>query len=65
MCGVVRVYRHLHERVRRQYGYVQNIPRHLTDVVELRPVQIVQAFIDFRTHTIEKPDWGEPAGEET
>jgi hypothetical protein len=33
MYGVVRVYRHLPERVRRQYGYVQNIPRHLTNVV--------------------------------
>ena len=35
ICGVDRVYRHLHERVRRQYRYVQNIPRHPTDVVEL------------------------------
>jgi hypothetical protein len=65
MCGVEKVYRHLLERVRRQYGYVQNVPRHLTNVVELRPNQIVQTFIDFRTHTIKEPDWGELTGEAT
>jgi hypothetical protein len=65
MCGVEKVYCHLLERVRRQYGYVQNVPRHLTNVVELRPNQIVQTFIDFRTHTIKEPDWGELTGEAT
>jgi len=65
MCGVDKVYRHLPERVRRLYKYVQNVPRHLTDVVELRPTHIVQAFIDFCTHTINDPDWGQPAGEST
>ena len=35
MSGVDKVYRHFPERVKRQYGYVQNVPRHLTDVVEL------------------------------
>jgi len=53
------------ERVRRQYKYVHNVPRQPTNVVELRPDQIVQEFIDFCTHTIKEPDWGEPAGEET
>ena len=52
-------------RVLWQYGYVQTVPRHPTDVVELRPPQIVQAFLDFRTHTLKEPDWGEPEGEET
>ena len=65
MCGVRRVYRHLPERVLRQYGYVQWVPRHPTDVVELLPPQIVQAFVDFRTHTLKEPDWGEPAREQT
>jgi len=37
MCGVHRVYLHLSERVLRQYGYVQTIPKYPTDVVELRP----------------------------
>jgi len=41
MCGVVRVYRHFPERVLGQYGYVQRVPRHPTDVVDLRPAQIV------------------------
>jgi len=35
MCDVHRVYRHLLKRVLRQFGYVQTIPRHPTDVVEL------------------------------
>jgi len=65
MCGVVRVYHHLPERVLRQYRYVQTIPRHPKDFVELRPAQIVQAFLDFRTHTLKEPNWGEPTGEET
>jgi len=63
MCGVRRVYCHLPERVLRQYRYVQRVPRHPTDVVELLPPQIVQAFVDFHTHTLKEPDWGEPAGE--
>jgi len=41
MCGVHRVYCHLPERVLRQYRYVQTVPRHPTDVVELRPPQIL------------------------
>jgi len=59
MCGVVRVFRHLPKRVLRQYRYVQTIPRHPTDVVELRPPQIVEAFLDFNTCTLKKPDWGD------
>jgi len=65
MCGVRKVYCHLPERVLRQYGYVQRVPRHLTDVLKLKPPQIVQAFVDFRTHTLKEPDWGQTAGEET
>jgi len=65
MCGVRRVYRHLAERVLRQYGYVQRVPIHPTDVVELPPPQIVQAFVDFRIHTLKEPDWCELAGEQT
>jgi hypothetical protein len=64
MCGADKVYRHLHERVKRQYGYVQNVPRR-TEIVELQVTQIVQTFIDFHTHMIKEPDWGEPTGETT
>ena len=65
MCGDRRVYRHLPERVLRQYGYVQTVLRPPTDVVELSPAEIVQAFIDFRTHTLKAANWGEHAGEDT
>nr|ABN09179.1 IMP dehydrogenase/GMP reductase, putative [Medicago truncatula] len=65
MCGVRRMYCHLPDRVLKQYGYVQTVPRHLTDVVELPPPHIVQAFVDFRTHTLKAADWGEQAGEQT
>jgi len=66
MWGVDKVYRQFPKRVRRQYEYVQNVPRHLMNVVvELRATQIVQAYIDFRTHTIKEPDWGQPVGEAT
>nr|ABE93035.1 IMP dehydrogenase/GMP reductase, putative [Medicago truncatula] len=60
MCGDRRVYRHLPERVLRQYGYVQSVPRHPSDVVELSPTQIVQDFVDFRTHTLKAVDWDIP-----
>jgi len=65
MCDVRRVYRHLPERGLRQYGYVQRVRKHPTNVVELLPPQIVQAFVDFRTHTLKEADWGEPAEEQT
>ena len=65
MCGDLRVYRHLPERVLRQYGYVQAVPRPPTDVVELSPAEILQAFVNFRTHTLKATDWGEHAVEDT
>ncbi len=65
MCGDLRVYRHLPERVLRQYEYVETVPRPPTDVVELSPAEIVQAFVDFLTHMLKAADWGEHAGEHT
>jgi hypothetical protein len=62
MCGE-KVYGHLLERVKRQYGYVLDIPRPPTDVVQMQDTHIVQAFIDFRTHTIKEDNWGNSAGE--
>ena len=32
MCGKERVYRHLPERVNRQFDFVQDVPRHSADV---------------------------------
>ncbi|RHN70569.1 hypothetical protein MtrunA17_Chr3g0136941 [Medicago truncatula] len=61
ICSVRKVYRHLPERVLRQYGYVQTVPRHPSDVVELSSAEIVQTFVDFRTHTLKAADWSEHA----
>ena len=63
ICGVDKVYHHLPKRVKRQYGYVQDVPRHPTYVVQMREAHIIQAFIDFRTHTIKQDGWGIPTGE--
>jgi len=63
MCGVDKVYSHLFERVKRQYGYVQDVPRHPTDVVQVRETDIVQAFIDFHVHTIKEDGWGNLVGD--
>jgi len=57
MCGDRRVYRHLPERVLRQYGYVQTIPRPPTDVAEMSAAEIAQAFLDFGTRTLKAADW--------
>nr|ABN09750.1 IMP dehydrogenase/GMP reductase, putative [Medicago truncatula] len=65
MCNDRKVHRHLPDRVLRQYGYVQTVPRHPSDVVELSPTEIVHTFFDFRTHTLKAADCGEHAGEET
>jgi hypothetical protein len=65
MCGDRRVYRHLPERVLRQYVYVQSVPIPPSDIVELSPAEIVQAFVDFRPRTLKAADWGEHAGEDT
>jgi hypothetical protein len=65
MCGDRRVYRHFPERVLRQYRYVQAVPRHPSDVVELSLTEIVQAFVYFRTHTLKATNWGEHEGEHT
>ena len=63
MCGVDKMYRHLPERVKRQYGYVQDIPRPSTDVLSMQDTHIVQAFLDFRFHTIKGDSWGQPTGD--
>jgi len=65
MCGDRRLHRHLPERVLRQYGYVQTIPRPLTDVAEMSAAEIAQAFLDFCTRTLKAADWGEHAGEDS
>jgi len=63
MCGVEKVHRHLPERVKRQYGYVQDIPKPLTYVVQMWDSHIMQAFIDFCLHTTKEDSWSNPAGD--
>ena len=58
MCGVKKVYRHFPEWVKRQYGYVQNIPRPLKNILSMWDTHIVQAFLDFHLHTIKEDSWG-------
>ena len=57
MCGSEMVYRHLPERVKRQFGFIQNIPRDPSDVPEMPKEMLTTLLIDpspwFYT------DWGQ------
>jgi hypothetical protein len=44
MCGKERVYRHLPERVKRQFFFVQDIPRHPSDVAQV-PTQLLTTVL--------------------
>jgi len=46
MCGMERVYCHLPERVKRQFSYVHDIPRHPSDVVEMPKKILAIVLID-------------------
>jgi len=46
MCGKERVYRHLPERVKRQFAFVHDIPRHPSDVVEMPKEMLTTVLID-------------------
>jgi len=37
LCGNQRVYRHFPERVKRQFEFVQDVPRHLSSVAQMPP----------------------------
>ena len=53
MCGRGRMARHLSDRVLRQYGHVQKIPRHPTHYVpQMEVADIIQAFIHFQNHVM-------------
>jgi len=57
MCGVEKVYRHLPERVKRQYRYVQNIPRPPTYVLSMQASHIPQALSTFVLPPLRKKVW--------
>lgn len=44
MCGTERVYRHLPERVKRQFDFIHNIPRHPSEVPEM-PNEILATLL--------------------
>jgi hypothetical protein len=46
MRGKEMVYRHLPERVKRQFGFVQDVPRHLSDVPEIPKEILATMLID-------------------
>jgi len=52
--------RHLPERVLRQYGYVQTIPRPPTDIELLAADDVDQAFTEFALHVLSHQQSGHP-----
>jgi len=55
MCGKERVYRHLPERVKRQFAFVQDITRHPSDVGEMPKEMLATVLIDSVAWFY--PDW--------
>ena len=52
MAGCDRMVCHLPERVLRQYGYVQRIPRPPTDIEVLAADDVADAFTEFALHVL-------------
>jgi len=46
MCGKERVYRHLPERVKRQFDFIQDVPRHTSNVSEMPKEILATLLID-------------------
>jgi len=59
MAGRDRMVRHLPERVLRQYGYVQRIPRPPTDIEVLAADDVADAFTEFALHVLSHQQRGE------
>jgi hypothetical protein len=57
MCRKERVYRHLPERVKRQFGYIHDVPRHPSDVFKIHAEMVATVFRDPRRWCY--TDWGE------
>ena len=55
MCGNERVYRHLPERVKRQFAFVHDIPRHPSDVAEMPHELLATLLLDLVVWYY--PDW--------
>jgi hypothetical protein len=63
MAGRDRMVRHLPERVIRQYGYVQRIPRPPTDIELLAADDVAQAFTEFALHVLSHQQRGHPVSD--
>ena len=61
MAGKQRMVRHLPERVLRQYGYVQTVPRPPTTIMPLAPTDVVAAFLEFALHVVPQQHRGDQA----
>jgi len=59
MAGKQKMVRHLPERVLRQYGYVQSVPRPLTTIMPLVPLDVVVAFLVFALHVVPQQQRGD------
>jgi len=46
MCGNQRVYRHLPERVERQFEFLQDVPRHPSSVAQMPPQVLTTVLLD-------------------
>jgi len=65
MAGKARMVRHLLERVLRQYGRVQTIPRPpITMIESLEPARVVTTFLKFALHVLTQQQRGESVLEE-
>jgi len=51
--------RHLPERVIRQYGFVQTVPRPPTDIGSLTPGGVAMAFMEFALHVLSQQERGD------
>jgi len=59
MVGKDRRVRHLPERVLRQYGYVQTIPRPPIDIGHLAATDVARAFMEYALHVLSQQERGE------
>ncbi|AES62467.1 hypothetical protein MTR_1g100190 [Medicago truncatula] len=50
---------YLLERVLRQFGYVQTVPRHPTDIGPLATADVAMAFMEFALHVLSQLEMGD------
>ena len=59
MAEKQKMVRHLPERVLRQYGYVQTVPRPPTTIMPLSPADVAIAFLEFALHVVAQQQRGD------